>query len=91
MGVRFVVGHRRGPGHANPILEPPGGMPIQDQLGDALGVPRRAEDFPVIVPQQLQIAIEVSRVGFQIVGDAEFRAEEGARQFRPQLLAGIRR
>ena len=30
-------------------------------------------------------------MGFQIVGDAEFRAEEGARQFRPQLLAGIRR
>ena len=44
-GRRFVVGHRLGPNHANPILEPPGGMPIQDQLGDALGVPRRAEDF----------------------------------------------
>ena len=58
-------------------------MPVQDQIGDGLGVPRRPEDFAVVAPQQAEIAVEVGGVLLQIVPDAEFRAEEGAAWLRP--------
>jgi hypothetical protein len=58
-------------------------MPVQDQIGDGLGVPRRPEDFPVVLSQQLQVGVEIGGVAFQVVPDAEFRAEEGAGQLGP--------
>ena len=64
-------------------------MPVQNQVGDLLGVARGPEDFPVVLPQQVQIRVEIGSVAFQIVLDAELCPEEGAGQFCPQFLAGI--
>lgn len=56
-------------------------MPVQDQIGDGLGIFGRTEDFLFVLTQQLQAHRQTGGVLVQIVLATEFGVEKGAGQF----------
>jgi len=61
------------------------------EIGGAVGVPGSAEDFVLVLPENLQPRAKVGSVAVRIVRDAALGHQKDARQFRTKLLLGVRR